>query len=207
MVAGFAYFASMRIFVLCTGRTGSQSFIEACRFIDNFSCGHESRRSLLGSDRLDYPPNHIESDNRLSWMLGPLADRFPDDVFYVHLIRDEEATARSFNRRWNNPWSIIHAWAEAVLFRNIRDLTDDEKLQIARDYVRTTNLNIASFLRNKPHLTVRLEHIQEDFRLFWHHIQATGNLEEAIGSLTTPHNTGDENELQKSRSFSIFRKR
>lgn len=86
---------------------------------------------------------------------------------------------------------------EAVLFRNIRDLTDDEKLQIARDYVRTTNLNIASFLRNKPHLTVRLEHIQEDFRLFWHHIQATGNLEEAIGSLTTPHNTGDENELQK----------
>ena len=81
------------------------------------------------------------------------------------------------------PWSIIHAWAEAVLFRNIRDLTDDEKLQIARDYVRTTNLNIASFLRNKPHRPSDWN-IYRKTSVCSGITSATGNLEEAIGSLT-----------------------
>lgn len=65
----------MNIFVLCTGRSGSKTFIKACNHITNYTCGHESRakRAKLESRlNLDYPPNHIEADNRLSWFLGRL---------------------------------------------------------------------------------------------------------------------------------------
>ena len=57
----------MNIFVLCTGRCGSMTFTKACGHIDNFSSAHESRCGRLGNERLAYPENHIEVDNRLSW--------------------------------------------------------------------------------------------------------------------------------------------
>ncbi len=56
----------MDVFVLCTGRCGSTTFIKACAHITNYTAAHESRTGLLGSDRLDYPGKHIEADNRLS---------------------------------------------------------------------------------------------------------------------------------------------
>ena len=46
----------MNIFVLCTGRCGSVTFTKACQHITNYTCTHESRVSLLGEDRLNYPP-------------------------------------------------------------------------------------------------------------------------------------------------------
>ena len=90
----------MQIFVLGTGRCGSFSFIEACKYITNFTCGHETRSQKLGSARFDYPKNHIEADNRLSWHLGELEQKFPDQVFYVHLKRDRDKTAKSFSKRF-----------------------------------------------------------------------------------------------------------
>ncbi|MEJ1383421.1 MAG: hypothetical protein RPV21_03475, partial [Candidatus Sedimenticola sp. (ex Thyasira tokunagai)] len=62
----------MNIFILNTGRCGSTTFIEACRHITNYSAAHESRIQLIGDRRLAYPQNHIEADNRLSWLLGRL---------------------------------------------------------------------------------------------------------------------------------------
>ena len=32
----------MRVFVLCTGRSGSTTFVRACQHIDNYTASHES---------------------------------------------------------------------------------------------------------------------------------------------------------------------
>lgn len=56
----------MNVFVLNSGRCGSTTFIAACRHITNYSSGHESRATLIGEERLAYPTQHIEADNRLS---------------------------------------------------------------------------------------------------------------------------------------------
>src|SRR6478752_4229315 len=86
----------MNIFVLCTGRCGSTTFIKACSHISNFTSAHESRAHLIGEDRLDYPTNHIEADNRLSWLLGRLGRKYGRDAVYVHLKRNMRDTAHSF---------------------------------------------------------------------------------------------------------------
>ena len=65
----------MNVFVLTTGRSGSLTFAEACRHITNFSCGHETRVGLIGAERLAYPDQHIEVDNRLAWFTGRLERR------------------------------------------------------------------------------------------------------------------------------------
>ena len=45
---------------------------------------------MIGPERLDYPDQHIESDNRLAWYAGRLEKRYGDDAFYVHLKRDRQ---------------------------------------------------------------------------------------------------------------------
>lgn len=49
----------MRAFVLCTGRCGSVTFIKACAHIDNFSAGHETLASEVGTRRFAYPDDHV----------------------------------------------------------------------------------------------------------------------------------------------------
>ena len=109
----------MNVFILCTGRCGSTTFAKACGHIANYSSAHESRFGLVGEDRLDYPEDHIEADNRLSWMLGPLAKLYGNEAFYVHLRRDNETTAASFERRWGT--GIIEAYTSGVLVTSDRD--------------------------------------------------------------------------------------
>ena len=53
-----------------------------------YSVGHEQNVCLTGEDRFSYPDNHIEVDNRLSWLLGRLDSRHDSSTFYVHLTRD-----------------------------------------------------------------------------------------------------------------------
>ena len=62
----------MNIFVLNTGRCGSTTFIKACQHIRNYTALHESRANRIAEQRLAYPRDHIEADNRLSWFLGRL---------------------------------------------------------------------------------------------------------------------------------------
>jgi hypothetical protein len=166
----------MNVFILCTGRSASVTFIRACQQIDNFSAGHESRTSLLGEQRLDFSSFHIEADNRLSWMLGKLGKKYGKQAFYVHLRRDYEATARSFNLRWDYPGSIIRAYTEGILLARKR-----RGMQYCLDYVETVHQNIEYFLRDKPHqMTVDLENIKVDFKQFWHWIGAEGDLDAAL---------------------------
>ncbi len=172
------------VFVLCTGRSGSLSFIKACKHITNYSSAHESRVSYLGEDRLNYPSYHIEADNRLSWLLGRLDEHYGNDAFYVHLLRDREATARSFTHRWEYRTGIIKAYTEGILM-----MEKKKGLEYCLDYYDTVNANIRLFLKDKSNvLTIHIENIKEKFPVFFDAIQAEGSLDKALTELDNHHN-------------------
>lgn len=182
----------MNVFILNTGRCGSATFIEACSHISNFSSGHESRSSLLGEDRFDYPINHIEADNRLAWFLGRLDDQFGDEAFYVHLTRNANDTARSFVRRY--PRSIVKAYRQAILMGSVER---SDPLSVCLDYCDTVNSNIRMFLKDKTHkMEFRLENAKQDFRGFWEMIGAEGDFDAAVAEFAILHNaSGQEKRL------------
>ena len=103
----------MRVFVLCTGRCGSVTFATACNHITNFTSGNETTWGHVGLNHLAYAQNHIEVDNRLSWMLGSLEQQFAEDTFFVHLTRNPELVALSHARRWGR--GIIRGYSEGIL--------------------------------------------------------------------------------------------
>lgn len=159
------------------------TFAKACEHMTNYTSGHESHRGRVGQARIDYPPDHIESDNRLSWMLGRLLDRFGDEAFYVHLVRGREVTARSFEGRWTWRHSIIRAYAQGVL------CTERQDHEVCLDYWDTVNANIRAFLAGRPHTaTVRLEHAEADFAALWEAIGAEGDKQAALRQWGVPHN-------------------
>lgn len=169
--------------MLCTGRSGSTSFYRACRHITNYTSGHELNTSELGEERFAYPDRHIEIDNRLSWLLGRLDTVFGDRAFYVHLIREEHATAQSFDKRWSGRYSIIRAYAEGVLRRK------DQGEHLCVDYYRTVNQNISLFLKDKSQkMTVQLEETADHFPIFWERIGAEGDLGAALREFEVKHN-------------------
>lgn len=192
----------MNVFVLNTGRCGSTTFIKACEHITNYSCAHESRISLLGEDRLDYPENHIEADNRLSWLLGRLDKKYGDSVFYVHLKRNESDTARSFTKRYSS--GIIKAYRGDGILLGLPEYSD--RMDVAIDYCRTVNSNIELFLKDKSQkLEVNLETIDRDFTEFWKSIGAQGNIEAAIAEFNVTHNSTKEIQ-EKMRQNPLLRK-
>lgn len=171
-------------FVLTTGRSGSVSFIAACRHISNYSATHESRTNKIGTDHFDYPKYHIEADNRLSWFLGTLDKKFGHDAFYVHLVRDRSATAESFSRRYDS--GIIKAYKEDILQGSTENLAP---LDVCKDYYDTVNENISFFLRDKPNvMKISLETINEEFPVFWKKIGAEGDLCAAMDEWSIPQN-------------------
>lgn len=175
----------MNIFVLNTGRCGSTTFIAACRHIKNFTAGHETRVQLLGAERLAYPPNHIEADNRLSWLLGRLDAAYGDNARYVHLTRERSQVAASFARRAD--FGIMKAYREGILLHDEQQQVDEEAL--ACDYIDSVESNIALFLSNKSHtLSFSLENARSDFVRFWAWIGAEGDLQAALAEWEVRHN-------------------
>lgn len=174
----------MNVFILNAGRCGSTTFIQACRHITNYTAGHESRLRLIGAERLAYPDNHIEADNRLSWMLGRLDQAYGDRAFYVHLTREREAAAASFAKRMD--FGIMRAYREGIL---LGGEPEQPPMAIAGDYLDTVDANIASFLRDKRHrMRCRLELAREDFALFWKAIGAKGDEGAALREWDIPYN-------------------
>lgn len=202
----------MRVFVLNTGRCGSHTFAAACAHADNFTAGHETRAHLYGDARLDYPEQHIEADNRLAWFLGRLHQRFPD-ARYVHLTRDPNKVARSYLNRWvEHPpsWEagktaqlrmrlglggrglrgrITTGYAYSIIMRR-EPWPDDERLAVCRDYVDTVTANIVEFLRDKRHMTVRIESGADDFAEFWQWAGLEGSWEAALSEWHVHHDEG-----------------
>lgn len=180
----------MRAFVLCTGRCGSVTFIEACRQIDNYTAGHESLAREYGTARFGYPDGHIEADNRLSWFLGGLRRAFGPDPLYVHLRRDPEQVAQSFLQRWSRGRAnIIGAFGQAMLPVPHSRTDESERLDICRFYVDTVRTNIEAFLSTVPYtMTIDLERAQEQFPEFWHRLGAEGDLDAAVAEFGIRHN-------------------
>lgn len=199
----------MRIFVLSAGRSGTLAFAEACKHIENYSSAHESRSGAHPKFRLEYPDDHIEIDNRLSWFLGLVEQRYPNAV-YVHLLRDREKVARSFLRRWGSdpsqqrsvrnlprslrgPYlgrhprgSIIEGFAYPILAQPQRWDVED-RLAICRFYWDTVNANISTFLRGKPHMRIDVEEIDGRFPIFCDWIDAKVDCWAAIEEFRVGH--------------------
>lgn len=175
----------MNIFILCTGRCGSTTFIKASSHIRNFSAGHETRSKFLGLERFNYPSQHIEADNRLSWLLGRLELAYGNNARYVHLIRDDVATAQSFVRRYNS--GIIKAYRGSGIIMGLPEASNP--MAVALDYCQTVNSNIELFLANKTNvMQIKLERAKQDFTEFWHWIDAEGNLNDALAEFDVMHN-------------------
>lgn len=176
----------MNVFILCTGRCGSTTFIRACGHLDNYTAGHETR-SMPGPERFAYPADHIEADNRLSWMLGRLHRQFGDQAFYVHLRRDPTAVATSYNKRWAMGGTIIQAYDRSIL------RSDERSLAVAEDMVDTIEANIEHFLATVPDsrtMTLDLETVSEHFPDFLERIDADGDRHAATGEWSRLHNEG-----------------
>lgn len=192
------------VFVLCSGRTGSVSLIEACRLIDNYTSGHETRSRELGDSRLNYPSEHIEADNRLVWFLGELENRYGKDAFYVHLTRDEKKTAESYFKRIHIRNSAVRAFAEGVYLTPLEKFSKEEKKQVCLDYVQTVNKNIRLFLKDKPHkMEIRLADFDKDFPVFWKMIGAKGDFEVAIKALGQKHNASGKAKIKMGIRYKI----
>lgn len=178
-----------RVFVLCTGRCGSQTLATACGHMTNWSAGHETRNDRIGAGRLDYPAGHIEVDNRLSWHLGQLAARFDDETtLYVHLRRDPEAVARSYVRRFYVRAGIMHAFGAGII-RGRREVPQRDRLAVARQYVATVEANIDEFMAHRANtLVMDIENPHGWFDRLWDRIGATGDREAAHETLGRVHN-------------------
>ena len=206
----------MNVFVLCTGRCGSTTFARACGHMTNYTSAHESRRRpempLRTRQDVRYPGNHIEVDNRLSWFLGALDHEYGGDAFYVHLLRDREEVAASFLNRWEKrQTNIMFAFAWGMLtypYDQVTQLSQDQRLEIARVYWDTVNANIRAFLRDKPRqMTVWLHEIKDSFPQLWNHIGATGDLPAAMRTWDTAYNASapaDQRRREKAPGSEVF---
>lgn len=176
----------MNVFILCAGRTGSSTFIKACKHIQNYSAAHESLSNQLGVRRLGFPENHIEADNRLIWFLGKLDKLYGDNAYYVHLQREETKVAASFSKRYFHNSSIIRAYINSIL---VGYSPQNDYFEASLDYVHTANSNIRLYLKDKNHkMDFSLENVEQDFPLFWENIHAEGNIELAMNEWQVKYN-------------------
>lgn len=148
---------------------------------------------MLADERLNYPINHIEGDNRLTWFLGQLDEKYGNDAFYVHLMRERSGTVASYARRWGSEVTIVKAFGESILIRKSDQISDIEKLQISSDYYDAANANIRLFLKDKTQkMEMYLATLSKDFEQFWQRIGAEGNLEKALEELSQKHNSSEQ---------------
>jgi hypothetical protein len=190
----------MNIFILCTGRCGSSTFIKACQHITNYTAAHESRAGMLGNDRVNYPTNHIEADNRLVWFLGRLDAAYGDNAIYVHLSRNQHDTAKSFTRRYDS--GIIAAYKSEILMGAEHSHTP---MQVATDYCNSVKENIQLFLKDKTRtMKIDLASAQPCFTKFWEMIGAEGNLENALKEWNTCYNASRQNKRPPNLSAGIL---
>lgn len=182
----------MRVFVLGTGRCGTQTFVRACEHFDNFTAGHETRRTELGPDRVEYPDGHIEADNRLSWLLGELAQRYDGgEVLYVHLRRNVDEVVASFRQRWDSSFraSIIRAFAHGIMIQTA-DWPEEQVDDVCRYYVDVVTSNIRTFLAERRSVELWLHELPATFPDFMSAIGANGPMADIRRELTIRHNAG-----------------
>lgn len=179
----------MRVFVLTAGRTASQTVALASEHLDGMTAAHESRRRML-ENRLDYPDNHVEVDNRLAWFLGSLERLYSDEeTFYVFLRRDPERVAASYIKRWHITVSIVRAFYHGILMCRNKKPTEADKMASARLFVQTVEDNINAFLRHRSNYAiVDTENLEADFQIFMDKAGLSGDREAISATLNSVNN-------------------
>lgn len=197
----------VNVFILGTGRNGSTTISRCFEHATNYTSAHETNIEVADTSRLDYPDQHIESDCRLAWLLGPLGRRYPD-AKYIHLFRDPDDVADSFLARWthhhpklrdwNHPrrnlkrlrwtWTgekqgIMKAFATGIIIGDHHD-----RPATARLMVDVVNENITEFLRDRPSMSAHLETLDTDLPRLWDWIGAEGDLDAAVAEAGVVHN-------------------
>jgi hypothetical protein len=176
----------MNVFVLGTGRCGTTTLTRALSHCNNFTVAHESRSRNV-TDRLDYPDNHIEVDNRLSWFLGSLHKKYPD-AFYVHLTRDRDRTSVSYANTNPRGWGIVNAMDRGI---RISKTPYPDRLAVAQLMVDTVTDNINLFLESQKNVyRIQLENWNTQFEGLWNWIGCTGDFQSAQEELTRKYNEG-----------------
>lgn len=175
----------MRVFVLCTGRCGSLTFKKACSHISNYTSLHESKAKEVSLLRATYPDNHIEIDNRLNFFFGLIDEKYKDDVFFVHLKRNEKDVVKSFMKRFTKV-GIMSGFYHSVFMLSKKEWF--KKCRTAIMYVKTTNKNIELFLKDRPSICIDIYDPKENFVLFWNAIGAEGDLNKALTEFDVKYN-------------------
>lgn len=191
----------MRVFVVGTGRCGTTTWAKACSHLTNYTSAHESKSGEV-IDRLVYPDNHIEIDNRLSWFLGSLQVEYGRDPLYIHLTRDPEETALSFAARYTGPVSLTRAFGQGIIQQYKPDWDDYEhRLEVSRLAVKTINDNISDFLSDKPtSLTADVSNFHPGFSRMCERIGAIGDIVAAHKELDIRYNKRPSRKRRRSNA-------
>lgn len=120
----------MNVFIVSPGRTATTTFAHAFELVDGYTSAHESRCQYLGSERVNYPQNHVECDNRLTWFMARLTNKYADNSVLVIVHRDKSEVAKSYNQRWYKI-NIMKAYAQGILLRPL----EGNDISVCRDYV------------------------------------------------------------------------
>jgi hypothetical protein len=153
---------------------------------------------MLGDDRFAYPENHIEADNRLSWLVGRLDKKYADNAIYVHLKRNANDTARSLVKHYSRGIMKAYSKGGGILLRLPKD---SDPIAVALDYCNTVNSNIELLLRGKTHvMEINLEEIDRDFATFWETIGAEGDLGAALAEFSHRYNAAKLPKVSQKKS-------
>lgn len=177
----------MHVFVTGTGRCGTVTFSKACKHIENFSCGHETKAGCCNQNRWNYPINHIEVDPHLSWTLGSILARYPD-AYYVHLQRNRKEVVESWFLRGIQPHSGAAPLIDVIFqTKSVKQSPDHyrESLGLLYDVV---NENIASALHHVMSRHIWLHEVQREFPRFWNDIAAEGDQTRALREFEIRYN-------------------
>lgn len=120
----------MNVFFISPGRTGTTTISVAFSCITGFTSLHESRVKFLGDERVNYPTNHFECDNRLVWFLPRLSKKYAESSILVIVNREKLKIASSYNQRWGGI-GIMRAYSQGILMRHL----NENNLEVCKDYV------------------------------------------------------------------------
>lgn len=160
----------MNVFILSPGRTATVSIAEALKSIDSYTSSHESRVKYLGDDRVDYPINHFECDNRLVWFLPRLTEKYGKNSVLVKINRERHSVAKSYNKRWGGV-RIMKAYSQGILMRKL----DENNINVCKDYVDNSYEHIEYFAKDwQYYLEIDLENKEEGINKLFDIIGCSG---------------------------------
>lgn len=188
----------MNVFVLCTGRCGSTTLAKAFSHVNNYTAAHESMFGRPAAERFGadgYPAQHIEVDTIMSWFPGPLRKRYGDMAYYIHLLRDRDATAGSLMAHLGRG-GFADGYAGSLFLSNTPPRKDLAKsaLGMCYDYVDTITENIRWFLNSHPknmQAEIEIEQPHDRFSGIWADINARGNMGRALRELNVKYNSSN----------------